>query len=229
MRKRATSRLAAGVLAATVCFGCAARQTYPPPTRADFIRESLLGVGTPTTPDFWERPGCYYADKLDLLDGLREYRERLGETIQGLVVVGPSGPLWQYAVLTFLKRGESQQLNWLVFPHARITSKGVLQLEPAEYTQLLEAVLTCLGMHSGIPTDDLLPRDPTKELDLDWRYDILVADWSTGHERVWFSRPEAPHEELKSLYDVFDDMFKRSTRTYGNYGGLELEEILHEP
>lgn len=230
MRPPTMWRCAAGVLAAVLLPGCAALQSaHMRPTQDHFIREALLGVGTPNTADFWDRPGGYYADKLELLGGFRDYQQRLGETIQGLVVVGPTGELWQYSVLAFLKRGDRMHLNWVVFPHARITAKGVLQIEPEEYAQLLEAIGTCPGLQVGIPSEETHPAGLEKAPPLDARYDILAADWSTGVERTWYSGNGAARADLRTLYDIFDDLLERSTRTYGNYGTLDIEAILKKP
>ena len=145
-----------------------------------------------------------------------------------MAVIGPAGSLWQYSVICFLRSRDQVRVNWIVFPHARITSKGTLLVSLTEYKSFRAAVNDSPAMRAGVPSDSSIPGDPEKDLDLDWRYGVLLADWSTGEEQVWYSAGDASHKQLKPLYEQFNDLLRRGTRTYGNFGGLSLEEILDE-
>jgi hypothetical protein len=193
------------------------RSTSPPTTRADFVKEALVGVGTPLTPDFWSRPDSYRVDKHDLLDGLRGHRETLGGMLRGVVIVGPTGELARYSVVTFLEHGERGRMNWLIFPHGRITSKGVLDLAPRDRARLFDAIAASPAMHAG---------DPAAETTGDATYQVLAADWSAGTERVWHSSSDAAADDLQGIYDALEALLARGTQTYGNYGSLTTDEIL---
>jgi hypothetical protein len=138
--------------------------------------------------------------------------------LRGLVVVGPSGDLGQYSVVTFLERGDRQRMNWLIFPRGRITSKGVLELDPRDYSRLLETIIASPAMHAGVP-------EPTGT-EADTGYQVLAADWSGGEERVWYSATGAVPGDLQGIYAALEALLARGTQTYGNYGLLTTDEIL---
>ena len=115
---------AAGILAAVDAPRAQTADSLAP-TREGFLREALDAAPTARTPRFNDyAPGSYHAEKLDLAVGLPAEARRLGRPLQGLVVLGPVGPLWAYYVVTLAGEGEAVRVNSLVMPHARITGKA---------------------------------------------------------------------------------------------------------
>jgi len=161
------------------------RECRPDLSRHGFLQEMLFPQGTTRTPHFDDyTEGSYHVDKLDLLDGVRELAAG-EESIVGFHVFGPYGPLWAYHVVLVLKTEDGLRVNWLNFPHARITSKGTWSLSWDQYREYLVAMEAETVIAAGLPSFESICGERNPDLPIDWHYSLLTADWSGESERVW--------------------------------------------
>jgi hypothetical protein len=144
------------------------------PSREGFFREALFAAQTARTPRYDDyTAGSYHVDKLDVATGLPGIAHKCGATLDSVLVLGPTGLLWTYHVVTVLHDQTLLRVNSLVMPHARITGKATGLVTPAElerlYTELLSTKLLRIGV----------PRTPTprseRDLDFEFSYDLLFV------------------------------------------------------
>jgi len=202
-----------------VCMNCSAHRPpscRPQLARTGFLQELLFPQGTARTPDFDDyTDGSYHVEKVDLLEGVRAIREH--EHIAGVIVYGPVGPLWAYNVLLFVAEGDEIRLNTVAFPHARITGKTTRVLSRAQYEEALTKLSASQAVIMGVPSFETLRGRRTADLPLEWHYSLLMADWSTGAERLWHSAGDdrtLSGDEIASLTSGLNELLKDSTTTY---------------
>lgn len=223
IRSRAGSwtfwQLSGAVLGLLICLGCSAHRSQlcqPELGRTGFLQELLFPQGTARTPQFDDyTEGSYHVEKMDLLEGVRALRSQ--ESVQGLVVYGPEGPIWTYYVFLFVAEDDQVRVNTLVFPHARITDKATRLLSPEEYRAAQANLTSRRSMISGEPSFETLRGERIADLSLDWHYSLLVADWSTGEERLWHSAGDETTlsvDERRSLTSVLNELLGEGTTTY---------------
>jgi len=207
------------LVASVACLSCAAHpfpQCRPQLGRTGFLQELLFAQGTARTPEFDDyTQGSYHVEKTDLLEGVRAIREK--EHVLGFIVYGPVGPLWAYHVLLFVAENDGVRLNTLVFPHARITSKATRVLSQKAYDEALSRLSSRPAMIMGVPTFETVRGERISELPLEWHYSLLMADWSTGTERLWHSAGDErtlSEEELVALTSDLNELLKDGTTTY---------------
>lgn len=189
--------------AALAC-GAGARDTAPPapavvapvvcrageladslaPSRDGFFREALFAAPTGRTPRFDDyTPGSYHPAKLDVLAGLPAAAAACGVRLEGLLVLGPVGPLWAYHVAVLVPDGDSVRVTTLVMPHARITGKGAGRIGRAAVDSFYREVAGSPLVRPGpAPTPDETVR---RDVDVEWRYDLLLARFAAGGQRTW--------------------------------------------
>ena len=153
------------------------------PSREGFFREALFAAKSARTPRFDDyTPGSYHADKLDIAAGLPSAATKCGLTLDGLVVVGPVGPLWAYHVVVFVREGKDIRVNSLVMPHARITGKGTGVIAPAELTELFSTFATSSLLKPGRQASS----DTTKTgLAREFSWDFLAIRFGSDSVAQW--------------------------------------------
>jgi hypothetical protein len=196
--------------------GIRAQDTCKPQLgRIGFIQELLFPQGTARTHQFDDyTEDSYHVDKLDLLEGVRSIRS--DEHVAGLIVLGPFGGLWTYQGFLFVAEKNGIRLNFLIFPHARITHKATRLISQEEYKKAIVTLSTNKIMIKGMPSYKTM-RGGVEGMDLEWNYSLLFADWSTGTERIWHSkgdRLEHPEQGLEPLVSALDRLRENSTTTY---------------
>ncbi len=193
-----------------------APSTPPDLGRAAFVQELISAQPTARTRLFDDYTGgSYHVEKLDLLEGVREIRRR--DHVIALAVFGPSSILWTYHVVVVLEDGDGYRLNTLTMPHARITSKGTRLISMAEYKRARRRLTSLPTMVSGPPTFDSVGGPKDSELELEWRYSFLLADWSAGSERLWHAR-YVPEPELESIATLLNGLLEDTKTTYPRTG-----------
>ena len=184
------------------------------PSREGFFREALFAAASARTPRFDDyTPGSYHVDKIDLAEGLPAFAKDCGLALDGLVVVGPVGPLWAYHVIVFMRDRDSVRLNSLVMPHARITGKGTGTITEQEFAEFFQNVSATTGLKPGRPVWS----DTTKSsLDRDFSYDFLAVRFTTGAAGVWWgsiTRESGPSVASK-LIEGLNKLLGRTQQTY---------------
>ena len=155
---------------------CAALQPVDsaPTSRAAFLHEVLDGRPTSRTAKFDDyHEGSYHVAKADLADGLLDVARACGLPLAGVVVVGPTGPLWAYHVAAFLREPDGRvRVNSLVMPHARITGKATGVVPASAVDSLFGGLAGSPLLNGGaVP---LAAQQDTSPLARDFRYDVLV-------------------------------------------------------
>jgi len=72
-------------------------------------------------------------------------------------------------------------------------------------------------MAAGEPTFETMQRERNPRLSLDWHYSLLVADWSTGAEKLWHSTKDGyshTTEEIDALGGILNGLVEGTTITY---------------
>lgn len=213
------------VLATISIVGCASGNNFSEDlpechtdlSRSGFLQELLFAQGTARTPLFNDyTENSYHVEKLDLLEGVRELRQQ-GESVIGLSVFGPYGLLWSYNVTLFIRADDTVTVNWLQFAHARIRFKGTRKTDVAAYEAFLSKLTSASAMAAGAPSIDNLEAETNPDLPLDWNYGLLLVDWSTGSEQIWYSKGDwltlAP-EDMEEIGSVFEELLEDSVDTY---------------
>jgi hypothetical protein len=151
------------------------------PTREGFFREALDAAPTARTPRYDDyTAGSYHAGKLDLARGLPKAAARLGLPLQGLVVVGPVGPLWAYYVVTFVRAGDSVRVNSLMMPHARITGKATALLPRAVVDGFFRDLAGVRGVRRAADAAGVSAAVPDAAPGEEWQFDVLAVRFAPG-------------------------------------------------
>jgi len=186
-------------------------------SREGILQELLFAQGTARTPKFDDyTEDSYHVDKLDLLEGVRRLRGR-DEAVVGLIVYGPTGPLWAYHVMLIVEEEEDLRANWVYFPHARITGKGTRPITREEYLAAVQRIASDPHMVAGLPTSETVGDDRAGTPSLESTHALLVADFSTELERVWHAAGDwldLSADRMKALTSVLDSVLEASTITY---------------
>jgi hypothetical protein len=202
-------------------------------SREGFIQELIYAFATPRTAQFHDCiAGCYHVDKIDLLNGIKERRIRSNQDLIGAVIMGPFGPIWAYSVVVFLKENEGIRMNYLLFPHARITLKSTKLLNKAEFENFWGKLQKSPILQEGMPTLESVDPGKHPELSLEWRYEILIADWVDSNDRVFhtagnFIFEEDFASEVTQFYDYLDKISDNSTVTYSN--DISTDDSVYNP
>ncbi len=203
LNAQGSSQCATGILADSV-----------EPSREGFFREVLYAAGSARTPRFDDyTPGSYHADKLDIAEGLPLAAKRCGAVLEGVVVVGPLGPLWSYHVIAFLKEDSGVRLNTLVMPHARITGKATATISPGDVADFFRALSSSPALKPGRPVWS----DTTMAgLARDFSYDFLAIRFGSD-SAVWFGSLER-HQDSAAVAAVFNALNRLLTQAKSTYG-----------
>jgi hypothetical protein len=115
-------------------------------SREAFIKEMVIASKTKATKYFDDyTPGSYHVAKLDLIKGARSLIDSTTRDVVAVIVLGPSGPLWQYDVITVIDSvGPEEQIsvNRLAFAHARVVLKSTKQVEREDYLRMKSTILS---------------------------------------------------------------------------------------
>lgn len=115
-----------------------------------FIEEMCYSQGCARTPRFDDyTEGSYHVRKLPLVNEITRRNTNDSARVEAVIVLGPSGPLWQYNLVTIVGTNRNSKIlrvNHLVYPHARITRKAT-RLVPRDD---VESALELLMMHPGL-------------------------------------------------------------------------------
>jgi hypothetical protein len=183
-------------------------------SREAFIREMVIASETETTEHFNDyTPGSYHVKKLDLIKGVSNLSDSTTKSVDAVLIIGPSGPLWQYNVITVidtLGADSPVSVNRIVFPHARITHKSTKELEREVYRQIIERVQA-----------NPLLRNVTDEDGTDaseWAHSIMIAEFgrTKSIRVVRDSVADQYKESLELLYEAVNEMIggDRAVVTY---------------
>jgi len=181
------------------------------PSRGGFMREILFAPGTARTPRFDDyTPDSYHVDKLDLATALPVAARECGLTLQALVVLGPTGPLWAYHVAAFFTDRGSLHLNTVVMPHARITGKATATVAMRDLAALFAAIETAPILASGRPSAS----GPAPSAD--FSYDFLAVRYSPTGPSYWYGSLDAASDttHVTKLVAAINRLLDRTVPTY---------------
>jgi hypothetical protein len=184
------------------------RMTTTQPTRQGFFEEVLFAEATARTWRFhdYNNPPSYHVDKMDVYRQLPQAAQAKGLRLLGLVIVGPSGPLWTYWVFVFVKEDQQVRVNQIVMPHARITWKGTGVVTMAQVRAFMGHVGKATFLRRGTFSDE-------------WASDVVVADWSGPEARLFHGKLLAADEAArKSFLDSLEELQQGMKPTYERPG-----------
>ena len=184
------------------------------------MREVLFAAPTARTPRFDAyTPGSYGVDKMDLVRGLADMAAQCKVSLQGVLVLGPVGPLWAYYVVPFITDGRGVRVNALVIPHARITSKGTGTVQQQVVDAFFRDIAAIPGVRVGVPTwPDSVPLGMAR----DFSYDLLLVQYApagTKYHHGRLTRAESDTTAQRALNSRFVDLMKMVSSTYPDSAG----------
>lgn len=163
------------------------------PTREAFLREMLVSTPTARTPRFEDVDYSYHVDKLELAGTLVEAGSMCGSDVKAVLMIGPSGPLWEYSIMTFVGHGDSVRLNFMAMPHARITVKSTAVVSSAGLSRLKADIV---GSSVVRPDAPVWPDSVSDPLAREFSYDLLFVTYDAGTPRYWHARLQYPDSEV---------------------------------
>jgi hypothetical protein len=194
-------------------------------SRAGFLQEVLDARPSARTPRFDDyHSDSYHIDKRDVATGLVEVSRACGIPLQGVVILGPVGPLWAYHVLAFLRESPTTiRVNQVLMPHARITDKQTGTITPATFDSVFRALADAPLMEPR--PRPRAARPATSALGMEFGYDLLLlrvvgdslAEWSAAvaqsADSVGARRTVEPIDVvLKRLAPTYPDSATRAHR-----------------
>jgi hypothetical protein len=160
-------------------------ECVPDLSREGFVQEVVFPQATSRTPAFDDYTvGSYHIDKIGLLEAVRNRRISRTPEIVGLLILGPSGPLWQYDVLLFLSQAQVVSIHLLTMAHARITWKAAGSISQEAYSAFVTDLSRLPDVVPGVPVP---ASSAVSANDFEWSYGFLGAVWSPS-ELVLASR-----------------------------------------
>ena len=184
------------------------------PTRDGFFREVLFAEPTARTPRYDDyTPGSYHVDKLDVLAGIPSAADACGLDLEGLLMIGPVGPLWAYHVIAFVRDADSVRMSRLVMPHARITGKARAGLSRERLTQFYDSLQRSPLLRDGLPTAP--GGSEAERTDREWSYDVLLVRFGPGKPRYWHASVRGADEATwHEFFAPIDRLLQLTTVTY---------------
>jgi hypothetical protein len=182
------------------------------PTKEVFYREVLFAAATYNTARFDAYgPTGYGVDKLQMAAELPAVADTCGVDLDGLVVLGPTGTLWTYRILAFLRDGDAVRVNFLMYPHARITGKAVRTLPQADVGRWFDEILSLPYISPGLP---VLPDSITDELAREFWFDFFAVRWDEDGAKYWYAQLDEVDnvEELQERYAEFQERYAEMVR-----------------
>lgn len=157
------------------------------PSHDDFLAELIAPAETKMTAHFnsYYKNGFEFA-KFAVLNTFTKYTKKRDLQPEGLIVVGPLGPMWTYHTITLIREKDGVRANSLAMPHGRITYKASALLSEADAKQFLEFLDTSPLLADRGQTvqqiDAALPKD---EDGMDeYRFNVLYINYSSGRPVV---------------------------------------------
>jgi hypothetical protein len=155
-----------------------------------FAEEVLVGHATPRTHRFDDyTEGSYHVSPREVATRLFQIAPSYGLQLEAVAVIGPHGPLWSFDVISILREQGCTRVNWLLMPHARITSKRSACLAPHTASAFMADLLALAPSAEAAPNDDSC---------------VVVGQPGTLH----WSRASC-HEAVSSLTDQLDAAARR--------------------
>lgn len=187
-------------------------------SRRAFIEEMIYPQGTSRTPKFDDyTPGSYHVGKLDLVDGIID-ANKSSPRVDAVLVLGPSGPLWQYNVITVVSGDSSSntvRINSLVFPHARITYKSTRTTTRDFYVKSIAGIMSNVALRE--PTED------DRKEDGEWKNAVVMATFgeNTKIRVLANSAIEERQKEARQLYDEINQLLGEGEATITYSHGIK--------
>jgi hypothetical protein len=180
-----------------------------------FINEVLDAKPTAVTPKFDDyTPGSYHVIKEDLLEGIVEEATKRKLGLRGVLIVGPTGPLWTYVVAVFIRDEDQIRVNVLVFPHARITYKATGLVTAERYDEWVAELRKSSVLRREPPE---AARKETDEWKRDYAFKLLLATWDAAGNRspVDSAQPDKEDEQNQDqFYKLLNSILKDVEATY---------------
>jgi hypothetical protein len=153
--------------------------------------------------------------KADVASGLAEVADACALPLEGAVVVGPTGGLWTYHVITILGDTAGRaRVNVVVMPHGRITGKGTgVVPKAAAAAVLFELGSSRLLAPGPVPARSLAAADPG---DREFSYDLLVMRRAGDSTATWSAsmRDAADTAEAARLFRRLNSLLAGVRDTY---------------
>jgi hypothetical protein len=175
----------------------------------------------------------YLVDKVDLVRSLPAVARAKNLSLLGVLVVGPTGPLWSYHIVTFVRADTAVRVVAVVYAHARLVRKASGTISSAEYATISRTV-------EGVERREI--RDRTAGLSAEWQTNVVFASYApAGIRRVAFGDVELHRSgELASVVDPLLRSLRatyppdrpppeRTSRPGRSYAAYLLTDITAEP
>jgi hypothetical protein len=184
------------------------------PDRRAFLLEVIDAQPTTLTPQFNDYvEGNYHVNKQEILDYLPGIAKEKNKNLQGLLIVGPTGPLWTYFVITFFEEGEGQiRVNAVMMPHARITNKSSALITTNRYVEFLDELSKSGILQTELPAEARASKNK-KASEFDFKYDVLLFN----------PKPNTPKG---SIY--YGDVARNKDRKKREAFGASVNKLLKE-
>ncbi|MFQ5799752.1 MAG: hypothetical protein ACE5H0_13810 [Bacteroidota bacterium] len=185
------------------------------PSRANFFHEVLYPRATECTPRFNNyTEGSYHPDKLDLLEGLPTYAKEHGQTLRGLLVIGPVLPFWTYHIVALIHEGEIVRINHLVMPQATIAAKSTKLITKKDASEYLRRIASSpILTKAGLSTADVKAKlNPTRKPDL--LFDLLLVFWPEEELYISDLQNVKDQERVGDLLKKINAMLETLEETY---------------
>lgn len=169
-----------------------------------FIEEMRAPNPTERTPAFDDyTSGSYHVNKFELFDKAKD------DDVRCIVITGPGGPLWTYHVVTVLENENELLVNWLIFPHARITAKKTKTITQGEFDSFIEAIKSSESLTSP-EEGNTLTDDYQSEIAILYR---IGSDWTVRYATTDRYNP-SEEKDYTFIYDLINKFLESSIVTY---------------
>ncbi|MEQ9265679.1 MAG: hypothetical protein RLN81_10690 [Balneolaceae bacterium] len=180
-----------------------------------FTNEIINGWGTYTTSQFNAYiPVSYHVNKVELAQHVQNLANTTSSEIQALIIIGPTALMWEYRTI-LIKNHESdstkKRVNFLTFPHARITYKATNVVSNHLVDSLFQSISSASFLNEGIPAiTDFNNKVDIEITNIDSKYDLLILfKYDDKFKYYWGYINDSPDKAINRI-------LKGSVTTYSH-------------
>ncbi|HAH52114.1 MAG TPA: hypothetical protein DCL80_13020 [Balneola sp.] len=167
-----------------------------------FANELLNGWGTFNTKEFNDYvPHSYHLNKIELAKHIEKISADSSSAFKGLIILGPMSFLWEYRTIYIQEHytdSSKMIVNFLQFPHARITYKATNSVDISQVDSLITSIKNTQFIYSGLPSASQFNEKDI--LDIDSKFDLLIL-FKTNNEfqYYWGYIDDSPIDEIGKI------------------------------
>lgn len=181
-----------------------------------FSKELINGWATFNTSNFNDYvPISYHVEKLELAQHIQKLARDSNPEINALIITGPGAMMWGYK-LTLIKDFDSdstkKRVNFVSFPHARITYKATNEVSNQLVDSLYRHFETDKFLNKGKPTVDYFKSRVSFEgTDIEHKYDLLILFKTDNNFSYYWG-----YSNSATSIDFLDKVLEGSVTTYSH-------------